>query len=211
MSNEAVTEVVSVLKKNLGISDAESKAILPILIGGNMTVGGVSQMIEESVPTVKKTLERLVKKGLIQEIEGIVPVYRAVPPNLSLLKDLSSINTEIAGLSDISEKTVSSITDEIDSAVEKVIDSKTKSFNKVNTSLTKYEESMSDLVSSRIEQVKTSASAVMDSLSEDLEEVMNKLDGTLDTKLGSKIADLQGEIDKSQLSLNRDVKRISQE
>ena len=211
MSNEAVTEVVSVLKNNLGISDAESKAILPILIGGNMTAGGVSQMIGEPVPTVRKTLGRLVKKGLIKEIDGIVPVYRAIPPNLSLLNDLSAINKEVAELIEISEKTFSSKTKEIDTAVKKVIDTKTTSLDTVNKSLSKYEDSMSELVSTRIEQVKTSASAVMESLSEDLEEVLNKLDSTLDNRLGSKITELQGEIDKSQLALNRGVKKISRE
>jgi len=211
MSNEAVAEVVSVLKKNLGITDAESKALLPVLIGGNMTVGGVSQMIGETVPTVRKTLERLVKKGLIKEIEGIVPVYRAIPPNLSLLNDLSDINNEVVSLTDISEKTYSSRTKEIDAGVKKVITSKTKALDKVNKSLTEYETSMSELVSSRIEQVKNSASTVLDALSEDLEEVLNKLDSTIDNRLGSKITELQGEIDKSQLALSRDVKKISRE
>ncbi|MFW9807798.1 MAG: helix-turn-helix domain-containing protein [Candidatus Thorarchaeota archaeon] len=211
MSNEAVTEVVSVLKKNLGITNAESKAILPILIGGNMTVGGVSQMIGETVPTVKKTLGRLVKKGLIKEIEGIVPVYRAIPPNLSLLNELSAVNNEVSDLTSISEKAFSSSIDAIDNAIKKVIDSKDKSLEKVSESLATYEDSMSELVRSRIEQVKTSASTVMESLSEDLEEIMNKLDNTLDNRLGSKIMELQKEIDKSQLALERDVKRISSE
>jgi sugar-specific transcriptional regulator TrmB len=211
MSNEAVTEVVSVLKSNLGVTDTESKALLPILIGGNMTVGGVAQMIGEAVPTVRKTLRRLVKKGLIKEIEGIVPVYRAIPPNLSLLNDLSEITNEVASLTDISEKTFKTSTTEIEKAIKKVIDSKKVSIDKVNKSLTEYEKSMSSLVSSRIEQVKVSASAVMDSLSEDLEEVLIKLDGTIDNRLGSKITELQGEIDKSQLSLAQDVKKISRE
>ncbi|TET12013.1 MAG: hypothetical protein E3J86_01270 [Candidatus Thorarchaeota archaeon] len=211
MSNEAVTEVVSVLKKNLGISDAESKTLLPILIGGNMTAGGVSQMIGETFPTVRKTLGRLVKKGLIKEIEGIVPVYRAIPPNLSLSKELSAINNAVSDLTDISEKTFSSKIEEIDTAIGNIIDSKGKSLETIGKSLTTYEDSMSELVSSRIEQVKTSASAVMESLSEDLEEVMNKLDISLDNRLGSKIIELQGEIDKSQLALNREVKRISRQ
>ena len=164
MSNEAVTEVVSVLKKNLGISDAESKTLLPILIGGNMTAGGVSQMIGETFPTVRKTLGRLVKKGLIKEIEGIVPVYRAIPPNLSLSKELSAINNAVSDLTHISEKTFSSKIEEIDTAIGNIIDSKGKSLETIGKSLTTYEDSMSELVSSRIEQVKTSASAVMESL-----------------------------------------------
>ncbi|MFW9982405.1 MAG: helix-turn-helix domain-containing protein, partial [Candidatus Thorarchaeota archaeon] len=211
MSNEAITEVVSVLKKNLGITNAESKAILPVLIGGNMTAGGVSQMIGEPVPTVKKTLGRLVKKGLIKEIEGIVPVYRAIPLNLSLLNELSAFNNEVSNLTNMSENAFGSSIDVIDNTIKKVIDSKNKSLVTVGESLTTYEDSMSELVRTRIEEMKTSASAVMESLSEDLEEIMNKLDNTLDNRLGSKIIELQKEIDKSQLALDRDVKRISSE
>ena len=72
MSENAATEVVSVLKKNLGITDAESKALLPVYLGGNMTAGGVSLMSGEKLPTVKKALQRLATKGLIKEIDGIV-------------------------------------------------------------------------------------------------------------------------------------------
>ncbi|MFW9793726.1 MAG: hypothetical protein ACFFEE_05470, partial [Candidatus Thorarchaeota archaeon] len=88
---------------------------------------------------------------------------------------------------------------------------KTKSLEIIRKSLTTYEDDMSELVSSRIEQVKTSASAVMESLSEDLEAVINNLDSTLDNRLGSKVLELQGEIDKSQLALERDAKKISRE
>ncbi|OLS30091.1 MAG: hypothetical protein ThorAB25_11930 [Candidatus Thorarchaeota archaeon AB_25] len=211
MSENAAIEVISVLKKNLGITDAESKALLPVYLGGNMTAGGVSLMSGENLPKVKKSLQRLAKKGLIKEIDGIVPVYRSVPPNLALSDELASFLGEVQNLIDISEKTFSSKSEEIDKNVEKVITSQTQSLETVRTSLTKYEDEMLKLVGSRIEQVKATATAVMGALSEDVEDIMNKLDASLDNRLGAKLTELQNEIDKSQVGLEKDVRRISSE
>ncbi|KXH76974.1 MAG: hypothetical protein AM326_12630 [Candidatus Thorarchaeota archaeon SMTZ-45] len=121
MSDKAVTEVVSVLKKNLDITDVESKTILPVYLGGNMTAGGVSIMSGENLSTVEKALKRLVKKGLIKEIDGIVPVYRSVPPNLALSEELSTSLNEIRKLIELSEKTFTSKSEEIDDNIEKHI------------------------------------------------------------------------------------------
>ncbi|MFW9787637.1 MAG: helix-turn-helix domain-containing protein [Candidatus Thorarchaeota archaeon] len=211
MSDEAVTEVVSVLKKNLDITDVESKALLPVYLGGNMTAGGVSLMSGEKIATVRKALQRLAKKGLVKEIDGIVPVYRSVPPNLALSGELSSVLGEVKGLTSLSEKTFSSKGEEIDKNVEKVIKSQTKSLDTVRTSFAKYEDDMLELVSSRIEQVKETATAVMLALSEDVEDIMDKLDTSLDNRLGAKLTELQSEIDKSQVKLEKEVKLISRE
>ncbi|MBY8996122.1 MAG: hypothetical protein KGD60_00225 [Candidatus Thorarchaeota archaeon] len=211
MSDEAVTEVVSVLKKNLGITDVESKVILPVYLGGNMTAGGVSLMSGEKLPTVKKTLKRLVQKGMVKEIDGIVTIYRSVPPNLALSDNLSSFLGDVQNLTELSEKTFSSKDEDIDINVEKVITSQDESLETVRTSLAKYEDEMLDLVGSRIDQVKTTATAVMGALSEDIEDIMNKLDSSLDNRLGAKLTELQGEIDKSQVGLEKDAKRISRE
>ncbi|MHA1962978.1 MAG: helix-turn-helix domain-containing protein [Candidatus Thorarchaeota archaeon] len=209
MSDEAVTEVVSVLKRNLGITDVESKVILPVYLGGNMTAGGVSLMSGEKLHTVEKALKRLVNKGMIKEIDGIVPVYRSMPPNLALSDELSSILGEVQTLAELSEKTFSSKAEEIDKNVEKVITSETKSLETIRKSLAKYEDEMLELVGSRIEQVKVTAAAVMNALSEDIEDIMNKLDTSLDNRLGAKLTELQTEIDKSQVRLDKDAKRIS--
>ncbi|MHA3963726.1 MAG: helix-turn-helix domain-containing protein [Candidatus Thorarchaeota archaeon SMTZ1-45] len=211
MSDKAVTEVVSVLKKNLDITDVESKTILPVYLGGNMTAGGVSIMSGENLSTVEKALKRLVKKGLIKEIDGIVPVYRSVPPNLALSEELSTSLNEIRKLIELSEKTFTSKSEEIDDNIEKVLSSQAKSLETIRKSLTKYEDDMLELVSGRIDQVKTTASAVMGSVSEEVEDIMNKLDTSLDNRLGAKLTELQGEIDKSQVQLEKDVKRISRE
>jgi sugar-specific transcriptional regulator TrmB len=211
MSDEAVAEVVSVLKKNLGITNVESKVILPVYLGGNMTAGGVSLMSGEKLSTVKNALKRLVDKGMIHEIEGIVPVYRSIPPNLALSDELSNVLTEVQDLTELSKKTFSTKTKEIDKNVEKVVSSQKKSLDVVRKSLSNYENEMQELVHGRIDKVKTTATGVMTSLSEDIEDIMNKLDTALDNRLGAKLTELQKEIDKSQVQLEKETKSISRE
>ena len=87
---------------------------------------------------------------------------------------------EVQNLTDISEKTFSSKSEEIDKNVEKVIASQTKSIETVRTSLTKYEDEMLELVGSRIEQVKVTATAVMGALSEDIEDINEEFDNDED-------------------------------
>ena len=211
MSDKAVTEVVSVLKKNLDITDVESKVILPVYLGGNMTAGGVSLMSGEKLSTVKKTLKRLVDKGMIREIDGIVPVYRSIPPNLALSDRLSTVLNDISELTEMSEKTFNTKGEEIDTNVEKVISSQTESVEAIRESLASYEDEMLELVTNRIDQVKSTATEVMNTLSEDLEDIMNKLDTALDNRLGAKLTEIQKEIDKSQVQLEKDTKKISRE
>ncbi len=211
MSDTTITEVVSVLKKNLGITDAESKAILPVYLGGNMTAGGVSLMSGENLSTVEKALQRLVKKGLVKEISGIVPIYRPVPPYLALADEMKSSLNEIQSLVELSQKTLSSKSEEIDNNIEKITTSQNKSLDTIRKSLAKYEDDMLELVNGRIEQVKSIATAVMASASDEVEDIMNKLDVSLDNRLGAKLSELQSEIDKSQVRLEKDVKRISRE
>ena len=211
MSEKGIAEVVSALKKNLDITDLESKALLPVYLGGNMTAGGVAIITGEKLPSVQKALQRLVEKGLIKEIEGIVPVYRSVPPNLALSGELSTVSDKIRSLSDLSNKTLGSEGEALDTIIDEVIDSESKSIQVIRTALSKYEDDMLELVTSRIEQVKSTATSVMAALSEDLEDVMNKLDTSLDNRLGAKLTEMQGEIDKSQVRLEKDVRGISRE
>jgi hypothetical protein len=70
---------------------------------------------------------------------------------------------------------------------------------------------MLELVGSRIEQVKITATEVMNALSEDVEDIMDKLDTSLDNRLGAKLHELQTEIDKSQIRLAKDSRKISRE
>ena len=211
MSDEVITDVVSVLKKNLDITDVESKALLPVYLGGNMTAGGVSLMSGEKLTTVERALKRLIKKGLIKEIDGIIPIYRSIPPNLALSEELSSIMSDVQNLNEISEKTFGSKGEEINKNVEKIIKSQDTSLKTVREALSKYEEEILELVSTRIEQVKSTATEVMGAVSEDVEDVMSKLDVSLDNRLGAKLSELQSEIDKSQIQLEKDVKLISRD
>ena len=88
MSDKKITKMVPILRESLELTESEAKAIVPIFLGGNMTAGGISLLVGDNLSTVKRTLVRLIKKGLVKEIDGKVPVYRAVSPNLALKEQL---------------------------------------------------------------------------------------------------------------------------
>ncbi|MHA2242579.1 MAG: helix-turn-helix domain-containing protein, partial [Candidatus Thorarchaeota archaeon] len=63
MSKSKTVKTIPVLKENLGLTKTEVDAYLPVVIGGNMTAGGVALLSEKKLATVEKALERLVTKG----------------------------------------------------------------------------------------------------------------------------------------------------
>ncbi|MBE0526757.1 MAG: hypothetical protein IH631_07430, partial [Candidatus Thorarchaeota archaeon] len=98
MSDDAVNKSVPILRENLGLTESEVKAIVPIFMGGNMTAGGVSVLTGEKLSTVKRTLTNLVNKGLVKVVDGRVPVYKAVSPSLALSGQLIEAIGEVEGL-----------------------------------------------------------------------------------------------------------------
>ncbi|MBN2228779.1 MAG: hypothetical protein JW779_04225 [Candidatus Thorarchaeota archaeon] len=206
MSDDTLSKSMPVLRQSLGLTEAEATTIVPIYLGGNMTAGGVSLLTGEKLTTVTKTLSRLVEKGLVKEIPGIVPVYRALAPSLALSGTLSESLKEVTSLVNESEKILLTRITQTDEAIEKTIDSQNKTINEIRTSLTSYEENILNLVKSQIEQVVSTTTNTMTSFSDEIEQAMIGLDTILDENLGSKLLELQGEIDKAQLALEKDMK-----
>jgi len=206
MSNDTVSKSVPILRDSLGLSEAEVKAIVPIYLGGNMTAGGVALLTGEKLATVQRTLGRLVNKGLIKQIEGIVPVYRALSPSIALSGTLEDSLKGVKGLTDESEKLLTSRITEIDSVVDSVIDTQTKSLEDLREALTIYENQVLELVRKQIETVATTATQTMAGFSNEIEISMNSLDTTLDESLGTKLSELQAEIDKAQVAMAKDLK-----
>ena len=206
MSNDTVSKSVPILRDSLGLSEAEAKAIVPIYLGGNMTAGGVALLTGEKLATVKRTLGRLVNKGLIKQIDGIVPVYRALSPSMALSGTLEDSIKGVKGLTDESEKLLSSRITETDSVVDSIIDSQTKSLEVLKTALITYENQVLELVRKQIENVTMTATQTMTGFSNEIELSMNDLDTTLDESLGTKLRELQAEIDKAQIAMAKDLK-----
>jgi len=95
LSGNVAAESIPVLKRSLGITNIEAKAILPVFAGGNMTAGGVSVASGEPLKKVERALDRLEKKGLVTRIEGVVPIFRLSPSIFALEGSLSSVSDDL--------------------------------------------------------------------------------------------------------------------
>jgi sugar-specific transcriptional regulator TrmB len=206
MSDDTVSKSVPILREGLGLTEAEAKAIVPIYLGGNMTAGGVALLTGEKLTTVQKTLGRLVNKGLIKQIEGLVPVYRALSPSLALSGTLGNSLNEVKSLTGESEKSLSSTIAETDSVVESIIDSQSKSLEHLRAALADYESHVLDLVKEQVDNVVATSTSTMTGFSDEIEIVMNGLDALLDERVGTKMLELQAEIDKAQVAMQKDLK-----
>ncbi len=208
MSDDIVIKTVPVLREHLGLTESEVKAIVPIFLGGNMTAGGISFLSGEKLSSVKRTLGRLVKKGLVKEIDGIVPVYRAISPSMGLSDKLTEAIGDVDGLSGDSEKLFTSRLKEIDAVVEGLMKSQSTSVEEIRISLSSYEEQILELVNSQVNQVVAASTGAMTNFSDEIEQTINNLDTSLDDSLGLKMSELQGEIDKAQIALDKDLKKM---
>ncbi len=211
MSDKVITKSVPVLREILDLSESEAKAIVPIFLGGNMTAGGVSLLSGEKLSTVKRTLTRLVKKGLVKEIDGLVPVYKAVSPSLALSDQLSELIGEVDGLTGDSNKLFKSRLKEIDVVVNAIVKSQSTTLDEIRKSLSSYETQILDLVKTQVEQVATTSTGAMTSFSEEIEQIMIGIDSTLDDNLSLKMSELQTEIEKAQIALDKDLKKMVHE
>ncbi len=211
MSDEAVTESMSILRDTLGVTEVETRVLLPIFLGGNMTAGGISLLSGEKMTSVKRALSRLQTKGLIIEIEGRVPVYQALPPGLSLGELLSEKLEDIDRVMKEAETIVKDRDEQLDATLEAVMQAQSKALDHLQQSLDKYEEKVLSLVQSQIEGVVKTSTGVMDKISGDLEKSMHQLDSSIDDQLGTKMKELQVELDKGQTTLSKDMKKIGKD
>ena len=211
MSDDIISKTVPVLRKNLGLTEIEVKVIVPIFLGGNMTAGGISLLSGEKLPSVKRALTRLVSKGMVTEIEGIVPVYRALSPSLALSDELSESLKQVQGLTGESDKVLTSRMESSGAIIEAILEQQKSALDDIRKSLTGYEEKVVELVRTQIEQVVTTSTGAMNQFSEEIENAMNQLDTTLDSSLGGKMLELQAEIDKAQVALSKELAKSVKE
>ncbi|TFH00122.1 hypothetical protein E4H12_00315, partial [Candidatus Thorarchaeota archaeon] len=208
MSDDAVNKSVPILRENLGLTESEVKAIVPIFLGGNMTAGGVSVLTGEKLSTVKRTLTNLVNKGLVKVIDGRVPVYRAVSPSLALSGQLIEAIGEVEGLTTDTTQVFTSRLKEIDVVVSDLAKSQSTVDDEIKTALASYEEEILGLVKTQIDLVALASTGAMTSFSVEIEEAMIGLDSVLDDNLGVKMSELQSEIDNAQIALAKDLKKL---
>ena len=207
--SDVVTKEMSVLKDKLDITDAEARVIIPVYLSGNVTAGGVSLLTGEKLTSVKNALGRLVKKGLVREIEGRVPVYQAVSPVLGLGDALSGPLDTIKGLSEETERAITDRSKATEAAVEVILASRAETTEKIRAALNSYEEKILALVQTQIENVVSVTSSAMNAMSDEMERSLEGLDSTMEQHLGAKLAELQTALDKGQATLAKDLSGIN--
>ncbi len=211
MSKSGKIRAIPKLEETMSLSKNEATILLPLIRGGNLTVGAISMIVDQPMAKVEKSLQELVSKGLVEEIKGIVPLYRASPPIIPMIK-------AIEGYIDNSEKigndTTSSV-QKIQKSTEKTLGSITKAnesrFNTLNSTYEKYEKEVVDTVQSHISTMTGLTSEILSEYSQKTHAALDSLNLSLEDNIGQKLIQLQDELDKSQKQLSTDVKKISKE
>ncbi|MGQ4912016.1 MAG: hypothetical protein ACP6KW_07580 [Candidatus Thorarchaeota archaeon] len=204
-----MTKEITVLREKLGLSDAEARVMIPVYLGGNVTAGGVSLLTGEKLTLTKRALARLVKKGLVREIDGIVPVYQAVPPVLGLSESLSHSVGIVEGIVEDTSRHLERRVVETEESVEALIGTQVETAEKIRKSLDSYEERILNLVQSQIEHMVSVTSGAMAVMSEEIERSLETLDSSMDNHLGAKLEELQTVLDQGQVALSKDLTKIN--
>lgn len=209
MSGNVVAESIPVLKRSLGITNIEAKAILPVFAGGNMTAGGVSIASGEPLKKVESALARLEKKGLVTRIEGVVPIFRLSPSIFALEGTLSSVRDDLqVNLEDI-QKLFDGHLKGIDESVNAVSDLHKNTMNDGKVAFQTYETDMVAAVQSQVDIITSIATEALAAFTKSIEESIKTFDLSLDDGLGTRLSALQLELDKSQKELGIAATNIS--
>jgi len=211
LSGSAVVESIPVLKRNLGITDIEAKVVLSVFLGGNLTPGGIAEITGESKRKVEQALKRLETKGLVVRVEGVVTVYRVAPTILAMEDVLSSIRSDLESYSEETQKVYESDLKKIDQSVESVVESHKGTIDDGKVALQSYETKTVDTVQSQIDLIASLTTKLLADFTQSIEGALAGFDTTLDDSLGSRLAALHQELDRSQKELDRVLTKISKD
>ncbi len=205
MSNKTVLDAKNMLVVQLGVTEAEADLLLPLYQRGNMTAGGLSLVVNQPVSKVKRALKRLEKKGLVYEIEGIVPTYRALSPGLATGPVLLNLSTQLKSLDGEITESINDITTRIDATMTDVLNEHASITASVRDDLTTLEASLLEMVTKHLDATATTASELIEKVTQRIGDVLSKLSHDVDTELGESLTALQKELDKNQKKLMNDT------
>ncbi|TXT57489.1 MAG: hypothetical protein BAJATHORv1_10191 [Candidatus Thorarchaeota archaeon] len=206
-----MTETVPVLKSNLGLTKLEASVLYPILASGNITAEGVALLIGEKTSKVKSTLKKLIEKGYVVELEGVIPVYRAVPLDTMVVSSLQEMLDEFSSIKEVSENVIGEQEKTTSSLAQNLLESHKERDLKVTNALDEYENEMVTTVRDQIEEISGTVTNVLNSLVEQLETVLTEIDTGLDNRLGVLLSELQKSLDASQKQLIESTDEIATE
>ena len=207
--SDALNETIPVLKTSLGMSDTETKVYIPIAIGGNMTAGSVAAVIGENLDKVKRTLQRLEKKGFVSQIEGIVPLYRAISPNMAVNKALTEIHLNLDAFKQKLDTFSESQEKQVVSTVDGILENQEYQSQQTKDALNQCETQILAMLQTHVQDVAGLANRALSTFSNSLETAMAEVDLELEEDLGLHLQELQKAIEKSQRKITASLKKAS--
>jgi len=209
LSKSTTKGATPILKKNLGLTELEVSVLLPIIHGGNMTVGSIALVSGEPLKKIQRALNGLLEKGYVRSIDGIVPVYRAFSPISSLAETLSSTLSDLESIAEGTQTTLNDRLNDVEKTSATFLETQQMRIEEINSFSEQYESDVLDKISVELENAAGSLSTLFTDFSTSMEEVLDNLDSNLDESIGEKLTVLQKELDKSQTVLDSEMKKIT--
>ncbi|MGQ4871221.1 MAG: helix-turn-helix domain-containing protein [Candidatus Thorarchaeota archaeon] len=209
--SEAVEKAIPVLTKHLGLTPTESKVLLPIYVGGNMTLGAIALLSGLSKARAKKALRSLLDKGLIVRVEGVVPIYRALPPSLALADVLANVVEDMRAFSDRIQSSVDEGIAKAEDTVKKVTDERRARMERLRNEFESYEAGVLDTVREQTEHMVRTTSEALAKFFSTVESTMNSLAAHLEDSIGDELSSFQRDLDEIQESLDSRLSALSTE
>ncbi|TFG14835.1 hypothetical protein EU537_02535 [Candidatus Thorarchaeota archaeon] len=211
MSKSKSIRAIPVLKENLGLSKTEALVLLPVIRGGNMTAGGVALILNEGLDKVERALKRLEKKGLVEPIEGVVTIYRAILPLTAISESVSTLITQLEEISVSKTEELKSHAEKTDQMVESLLDSYEAADSELQGIYTDYEEGILHKLKSTVDAVVSSTNKTLNEYNEELSKILSGLDEGLEETIGTDLAELHAELDATQNQLKEQNDALAKE
>ncbi|MFW9846238.1 MAG: hypothetical protein ACFFD6_05800, partial [Candidatus Thorarchaeota archaeon] len=211
MSESVLAESIPVLRRNLGITGIEAKAILPVILGGNMTPGGVAVATGEPLDKVERALGRLEKKGLVTRIDGIVPIFRISSTIFALEDILSSARESLSSQFEASKMSFDGHLTKVDESIVTVLESYKNTMDDGKVAFQAYETKMLEAVQSQVDVITSISTNILAHFTQSIEDSLRGLDTSVDDGLGERLSALHKELDDGQKALSSTAKKIAAE
>ncbi len=199
------------LQSVLGLSSTQANVILPLYLGGHMTVGAIALMTGEKIPRVEKTLEELIERGLVVKTDGVVSLYQAVSPILAAASNFSIISKKIQDLKSATEKHIQTQLSQLTLSTEESSKASHTLVEQLNIDLDSYEQSIATVVQEQVNALLSVVKKIMSEFSERVAGLLAETEKSLDVLTAQNVATLQFELDNIHRRLESDMNAIASE
>ncbi|MBD3406341.1 MAG: hypothetical protein GF411_09545 [Candidatus Lokiarchaeota archaeon] len=211
MSGNLSTETVPILKTNLGLTKTEASVLYPILASGNLTAEGIALLLGEKTSKVKSTLKKLIDKGYVVQLDGVIPVYRAIPLDTMVKSSLEKLLEDFSSLQETSEEVITQQEENTSNLAQNLLETQKDRDAKVTGIMDDYEKEMVTTIRNQVDELTSSVGNILSSFVEMLETSLKEIDTRLDDRLGVLLSELQTSLDESQKQLHESTDEFANE